>query len=1090
MKISSLFTSGLEDPYVRFDFKEVMSEIRNSDGSQAHENLTVVAPAHWSQNAIDIVAKKYFRRAGVPALLKRVPEEGVPSWLWRSVADDEKLQERPHNQRFGRERDVRQVFDRIAGASTYWGWKTGCFSSEADAAAFFNETRYMLAAQIGAPNSPQWFNAGLHWAYGIEGPAQGHWHVDDIGSVRRSTNAYERPQMHSCFIQSVDDDLINPGGVLPLMVDEARIAKYGSGTGANFSRIRGASEALSNGGRACGLVAVLRATDRAAALVTANGSTRRASKMVIVDIDHPDVEEFIDWKVKEEQKVAALVTGSRICARHLSAIIAACVEHEGPGAHDASVNIRLRREIRSARQAHVPENYIRRAIELARQGYETIDFPVLDADWDSEAYLTVAGQNGNNTVRVTDAFLRCLDEDGTWVLTARTDGSPVKSVRARDLWDRIGCAAWSSADPGIHFSTTINEWHTCPASDPILSSNSCSEFLFIDDTGMSLASVNLLNVRKADGQFDIEAFEHACRLWTIALEISVAAAQYPSAEIARRTHDHRPLGLGFANLGGLLMTYGLPYDSDAGRALCGAISAIMSGAAYATSAELAGELGPFAAYPANREAMLRVVRNHRRAAYGERVGYEDLSVLPVALDHATLLSLGDNGKALADGARAAWDRALAFGERHGYRNAQVTVIAPTGTIGLVMDCDTTGIEPDYALVKFKKLAGGGHLKIINRAVPEALRTLGYSPIAIREIVAYAVGHGTLVDAPRINHDTLRRHGFTDEALAAVETALRTAFDIRFAFNKWSLGSEFLTRTLKVPVAKLDDASFDLLTFLGFSRHDIEAANVHVCGAMTLEGAPHLAQAHYAVFDCASPCGRLGKRHLAVESHIRMMAAAQPFISGAISKTINMPHDATVDDCKRSYLLSWQLGLKATALYRDGSKLSQPLNARLINDDVDADDVDDFVQQPTAARVRIVAENVANRIAAAAQQPAAKLPTGKGVKHSAIVAGSRITFRTRNDAEGRPVELSIDTGGTGQSRTSIASDVAVAVSIGLQHGVPLEAFVSAFAAPEFAPRAASIARAGRITASPAISHVFRQLGLDYLGRHEGERSVAV
>ena len=664
----------------------------------------------------------------------------------------------PEAERIVGETSCKQVFDRLAGTWTYWGWKGGYFSSEADAQAFFDEHRYMLAMQMVAPNSPQWFNTGLHWAYGIDGPGQGHFYVDfQSGELKASDSAYEHPQPHACFIQSIADDLVNEGGIMDLWVREARLFKYGSGTGSNFSKLRGESEKLSGGGKSSGLMSFLKIGDRAAGAIKSGGTTRRAAKMVILDADHPDVETFIDWKVVEEQKVANLVTGSKINQRHLRAIFKACVNCEGPGdsCFDPEKNPVLRREIKAARKNHVPDNYIRRIIQFAKQGYTDINFPIYDTDWDSEAYLTVSGQNSNNTVRVTDEFLKAVEADRDWDLFWRTKpGKIAKTVKARDLWEKIGHAAWASADPGLQFHTTINDWHTCAASGPIVASNPCSEYMFLDDTACNLASLNLLAFHTpalpaaANGQtlkselYDVEGYEHAVRLWTIVLEISVLMAQFPSREIAQRSYDFRTLGLGYANVGGLLMSSGIPYDSDAGRAICGALSAIMTGVSYATSAEMAAELGPFPLYAENREPMLRVMRNHRRAAYGERTGYEQMTTPPVPLDHKSC----PDQKLIAH-AKAAWDRALALGEAHGYRNAQASVVAPTGTIGLVMDCDTTGIEPDFALVKFKKLAGGGYFKIINRAVPEALRVLGYSESEIAEIIVYAVGHGSLGQAP-------------------------------------------------------------------------------------------------------------------------------------------------------------------------------------------------------------------------------------------------------------------------------------------------------------------------------------------------------
>ena len=961
MRIERRYTKDGQSAYAGIEFRLTTSEIRNPDGSVVFKLDNVEVPEFWSQVASDVLAQKYFRKAGVPARLKKVEENSVPPFLWRSVADTDALATLPEKDRYIGEQSSKQVFDRLAGTWTYWGWRGGHFKSEQDAQAFFDELRYMLATQICAPNSPQWFNTGLHWAYGIDGPSQGHYYVDPFtGKLTKSKSAYEHPQPHACFIQSISDDLVNEGGIMDLWVREARLFKYGSGTGTNFSALRGEGEKLSGGGRSSGLMSFLKIGDRAAGAIKSGGTTRRAAKMVIVDVDHPDIETYIDWKVMEEQKVAALVTGSKINQKHLKAILKACVNCEGSGddCFSPEKNPALKREIKLARKAMVPDNYIKRVIQFAKQGYKDINFPSYDTDWDSEAYLTVAGQNSNNSVRVTDGFLKAVEADGKWDLTHRKNGKVAKTLDARALWEKIGYAAWASADPGLQYHTTVNDWHTCPASGEIRASNPCSEYMFLDDTACNLASLNLLTFRdEKTGQFQVESYEHAVRLWTVVLEVSVLMAQFPSKQIAELSYEFRTLGLGYANIGGLLMTSGIPYDSDAGRAIGGALTAIMTGISYATSAEMAEKLGPFPGYKKNREHMLRVMRNHRRAAYGERTGYEKVATPPVPLDHASCPD-----QALITHAKAAWDRALSLGEKHGYRNAQSTVIAPTGTIGLVMDCDTTGIEPDFALVKFKKLAGGGYFKIINRAVPEALRTLGYSEADIAEIEAYAVGHGTLAQAPAINHTTLKAKGFTDEAIAKIEKALPTAFDIKFAFNKWTLGEDFCRDALGISAEDLASPTFDLLAALGFGKREIEAANVHVCGAMTVEGAPHLKAEHYAVFDCANPCGRTGKRYLSVESHIRMMAAAQPFISGAISKTINMPNDATVEDCKEAYLLSWKLALKANALYRDGSKLSQPLNAQLIADEDDEDDVvEAFLERPAAARATGLAEKIVEKI---------------------------------------------------------------------------------------------------------------------------------
>jgi ribonucleoside-diphosphate reductase alpha chain len=1088
MRITRNFTSPGKSPYEGIPFRTATSEIRNPDGSIVFRHEGIEIPEAWSQVACDVMAQKYFSRAGLAVCLKRVEEDDVPPFLWRHVPHEEALAGLPEAvKKTTGEVSAKQVFHRLAGTWAYWGWRGGYFDAEEDARAFYDEMCHMLASQKAAPNSPQWFNTGLHWAYGIDGPSQGHYYVDfQTGELVRSVSAYEHPQPHACFIQSVSDDLVNEGGIMDLWTREARLFKYGSGTGTNFSSLRGENEPLSGGGKSSGLMSFLKIGDRAAGAIKSGGTTRRAAKMVIVDADHPDIETFIDWKVIEEQKVAALVAGSKVTEKHLNAIIKACRNCEGSGddCFDPTLNPALKREIKAARKACIPDNYIERVISLAKQGNDRIDFRVYDTDWDSEAYMTVSGQNSNNTVRVTDDFLNAIAEDRDWELKRRKDGKVHKTLKARDLWDKISFAAWSCADPGIQFHTTINDWHTCPAGGPIRASNPCSEYMFLDDTACNLASLNLMAFRQEgiDGAkvFDVPAFEHAVRLWTIVLEVSVMMAQFPSREIALLSYDYRTLGLGYANIGGLLMSAGIPYDSREGRAIAGAITAILTGISYATSAEMAGELGAFPRYEENRDSMLRVIRNHRRAAYGQENEYEGLATLPVALDHEAILD-----KELAEAAKAAWDKALALGTAYGYRNAQASVIAPTGTIGLLMDCDTTGVEPDFALVKFKTLAGGGYFKIINRCVPEALRALGYAPDEIESIIRYAVGHGTLAGSNALSHGALKSKGFGDAQLDTIEAALAQAFDIRFVFNKWTLGAEFCATTLKCDPALLDAPDFDMLKAMGFSKAQIEAANLYVCGAMTLEGAPYLKAEHLPVFDCANPCGRIGKRALSVESHIRMLAATQPFISGAISKTINMPNNAAVKDCGDSYLLSWNLGLKANALYRDGSKLSQPLASQVLQLDDDEDEADDLMAQPQAARTTIVTERIVEKVVERIRaHERERLPhRRKGYTQKAIVGGHKVYLRTGEYEDGRAGEIFIDMHKEGAAFRSLMNNFAIAISIGLQYGVPLEEFVDAFTFTRFEPAGIVIGNDSIKNATSVLDYIFRELAVSYLGRHD-------
>jgi ribonucleoside-diphosphate reductase alpha chain len=1787
MRVARRFTKEGQSPYAGIQFDQRVSEIKNPDGSTVFRQEGISVPSGWSAVATDILAQKYFRKSGVP----------------QYAPDGKPLLDRDGRPVLGGERDARQVFHRLAGCWTHWGEKYGYFDTPSDARAFYDELCYMLAAQVAAPNSPQWFNTGLHYAYGLSGPAQGHHYVDpDTGVLTRAGSAYERPQphacqpyhalvstpagpvpigqivtrgqvglevydgrddgagttrvvavkdngekavfrielrngvaveatgdhlvyaiangvggwrrvdevepgaalrlstrtevrtespavevdeaalvgwlqadgfvgqdgpggdgslavefttidkdeldfivervhrvfegvhyharsmetrspgldihrirlygerlrpfvdrygllrssadqavpaailqsgreaqaaylralfqaqgavrvrsywsrradvifsttsaalaygvqalllnlgvyarlgrgietresrrtpyvvaiahaeararfrdligfvsddkrqqldtacsdqfagsrltalrdetvvrvecvgtqpvfdiqtesgqylcnnviVHNCFIQSVSDDLVNDGGIMDLWTREARIFKYGSGSGTNFSNLRGENEPLSGGGKSSGLMSFLRIGDRAAGAIKSGGTTRRAAKMVILDLDHPDILNFIRWKVVEEQKVAALVTGSRVSKRRLQAVLSAARTPTGLEA-DPRKNPALRAAVREARASMVPEGYIQRVLLLAAQGVQEITFPEYDTDWDSEAYYTVSGQNSNNSVRVPNAFFDVLARRGQWELKRRTDGRSAGSVPAERIWDEIAHAAWACADPGVQYDTTINEWHTCAEDGRINASNpcvtgetlvatadgwrridslvgrpayiigadgqshlvtrifptghkpvfelrtrsgyrvritsdhrvltvgrgdvavkdlklgdrivlqrpgfgqralapdlalgvgvavgdgclthaviggraqdsviltmhaaeagvlasiaeavnnakaslkavgsvgrndgvavtrsatgarlavgsravvdlfrdlavldegstkkrftpavfeldrpslaavlrglftadgtvanyghrsqyvsldstslellretqllllafgiksklyedrragrlaavlpdgrggrreypiqevhslrisresrlvfereigfhpaspkavalarlnavvttyreeltdevasvepageadvfdltedatqhfvagglvvhNCSEYMFLDDTACNLASINLVKFLREDGVFDADGFRHACRLWTVVLEISVLMAAYPSAAIGQRSWDYRTLGLGYANLGTVLMRRGIPYDSPAATAICGAVTAIMCGEAYATSAEMARDLGPFPAYPRNQAHMLRVMRNHRRAAYGVApVEYESLSITPLGIDPSHCPA------PLLQAAREAWDRAVGLGEQFGYRNAQVTVLAPTGTIGLVMDCDTTGIEPDFALVKFKKLAGGGYFKIINQSLPPALETLGYTPAQIDDIVAYCVGRKTLRGAPAINHDTLRARGFDDAGLARVEAALETAFDITFAFNAWTLGEGYIATRLGLNEAQLAEWNGSLLRALGFTAAEIEAANDYCCGTMTVEGAPHLKAVHLAVFDCANRCGKKGTRSIATEAHIRMMAAAQPFISGAISKTINMPQDATVEDVKWAYDLAWRGMLKAVALYRDGSKLSQPLNAT----------TDEEEEQATVADIEAVAEKMTERVVTQYVRGRHRLPDRRsGYTQKAVVGGHKVYLRTGEYEDGSIGEIFLDMHKEGAAFRSLMNCFAIAISLGLQHGVPLEEFVDAFVFTRFEPNGMVMGNDRIKMSTSVIDYVFRELAINYLGR---------
>ena len=894
LRIPRMFTKEGVSPFEMCNYEKRTSTIRNPDGSMVFQMNDIEVPSFWTQVATDILAQKYFRKAGVPLRNE----------------DGELLLDENSKVITGSETSIKQVAHRIAGCWKHWGERYGYFTSPRDAIIFYEEMVFMIINQFAAPNSPQWFTTGLNWAYGLTGPAQGHSYVDPITKkLEFSKDAYTRNQPHACFIQYVNDDLVREGGIFSLLTREARIFKYGSGTGSNFSNLRGKGERLSGGGQSSGLMSFLKIFDVAAGSVKSGGTTRRAAKMVCLDLDHPEIEEFVWWKVREEEKVASLVTGSKILSHKLSKLIELAKNKQ-----NALQDKEVQQALYEAAESNIPVNYLVRALDLAKQGYQ-LPLNEFDTHYESDAYITVSGQNSNNSVRIPNAFFEVLEKNGKWQLKGRITKEVMKEIPAEKLWDDIGYCAWASADPGLQYDTTINEWHTCPAGGRINASNPCGEYNFLDDTACNLASINLIKFYdEGKEEFDVAGYRHAVRLWTVALEISVLMAHFPSEEISRKSFEYRTLGLGYANIGTLLMLQGVPYDSDKARAIAGAMAAIMTGDSYATSAELASTLGPFERYPENKESMLQVMRNHRRAAYDVE-GYEGLKIKPHGINQEICPD------ALLEAAHDSWDRALELGKQFGYRNAQVTVIAPTGTIGLVMDCDTTGVEPDYALVKYKKLAGGGFFKIVNQSVPKALHRLGYTPQQIKEIVTYCLGRGTLEESPAINREALARKGFTTKALEAVEKGMRNAMDVRHIFNKWTIGEELHSKLM-------NGKSGDLLGALGFSDAEVVIANEYICGTMTLEGAPHLRVEHYEVFDCANKCGIKGKRYIHPYGHLKMLAAVQPFISGAISKTINMPPEWTVEQIKKAYYDAWTMMIKAVALYRDGSKLSQPLNATL------------------------------------------------------------------------------------------------------------------------------------------------------------------
>jgi ribonucleoside-diphosphate reductase alpha chain len=984
-----------------FEYDYRTSVIRNPNGEKVFEMTDVEVPAHWSQIATDILAQKYFRKAGVPQ-----PDGSL-----------------------GKETSIKQVAHRLADCWRSWGFKYGYFASEKDAQIFYDELVFSILQQSCAPNSPQWFNTGLYSSYGINGKAQGHYFVDpETGKLERSQNAYERPQPHACFILSVDDDLVNAGGIMDLWTREARIFKYGSGVGTNYSNIRAEGEKLSGGGTSSGLMSFLKIGDRAAGAIKSGGTTRRAAKMVCLDLDHPEVIDFIDWKVEEEKKVAALIAA----------------------------------------------------------GYAS--------DYEGEAYKTVSGQNSNNSVRIPNSFFHRLINNEDWALTARTDGRVMRTIPAREMWEKIAYSAWRCADPGTQYNTTINEWHTCPEGGEIRASNPCSEYMFLDNTACNLASLNLRRFFDEETTtFDVQGFEYMVRLWTVVLEISVLMAQFPSPEVAQLSYDYRTLGLGYANLGSMLMVSGIAYDSEEGRAIAGAITAIMNGVAYKTSAEMAEHLGAFAAYEKNKKHMLRVMRNHRAAAYDATDAYEGLEIKPMGINARYCPDY------LLTAATKAWDEAVQMGEKYGYRNAQATVIAPTGTIGLVMDCDTTGVEPDFALVKFKKLSGGGYFKIINQSIPSALKKLGYKTDEADAIVKYAKGHGTFAGAPFINHQSLSEKGFIAEELKKLDSAVESAFEIGFVFNAYNLGEECLQR-LGFKPEEYYDMNFNLLEALGFTDQEIDAANDYVCGTMMMEGAPYLKEEHLSVFDCANKCGKKGERYIHAHGHIRMMAATQPFISGAISKTINLPHEATVEEIKDCYFLSWELGIKACALYRDGSKLSQPLSNK--SDKKKKEDI--ATEEPTAQQesnivdmgkltVEELLEEVNKRVQDSPDTQLKRqlsriverktLPAKRrGYTYKAKVGGQPLFLRTGEYGDGTLGEIFIDMAKEGATMRSLLNSFAIAVSVGMQYGVPLEEYVDKFIFTRFEP-SGIVEHPNIKTATSVLDFVFRALAYEYLDRDD-------
>ena len=1057
MMIKRKYTKNNVSPYDLFTYEKRSSILRNPDGSIVFEMNDIEVPSHWSQLATDILAQKYFRKAGVP--LKN--GNGTP-----------KLDEK-EKQITGSETSVKQVVHRLAGTWTDWGKKYNYFNEES-AKIFYDEIVYMLLNQMCAPNSPQWFNTGLYFEYGITGSSQGHYYVSpETNEIMVSQDAYSHPQTSACFIQSIDDDLVNDGGIFDLLNKEARIFKYGSGTGTNFSNLRGANEKLSGGGISSGLMSFLKVFDRAAGAIKSGGTTRRAAKMVILDINHPDIEEFIEWKAKEEEKVANLVTGSKIVSIFMNAIIDEAVKlsNKYSDANEFINDKNLKPLIQKALNRGVPFNLIKKSLDLLTMGYTTQNFEAMNAQFESEAYLTVSGQNSNNSIRVTNRFMQAVENDELWELKYRTNDKVAKMVKARDLFNKINLCAWKSADPGMQYDTTINEWHTCPKSGRINASNPCSEYMFLDDSACNLASINLVKFWDANtSTFLIEDYKHTIKLWTLVLEISILMAQFPSAKIAELSYEYRTLGLGYANLGSLLMLAGIPYDSPEALAMTGAVSSLLTSEAYSTSAEIAAKLGTFKHFDLNRDEMLRVIRNHKNVAYNvNETQYENLTIKPMGIDANYC------PKYLLDAVKKSWDNTLELGTKFGFRNAQVSVLAPTGTIALLMDCDTTGIEPDFATVKYKKLSGGGYFKIVNQSVHLALKNLGYSNKEIEDIEKYTIGNGTLENCPFINRQSLKFKGFSEDNLEIIEKQLASVFDIRFAFNKYTLGEEFLLN-LGLSPTEIDASQSDFLSLLGFTEEEIEAANDYICGTMTIEGAPHLKKEHLPIFDCANKCGKHGKRFIHYMAHLRIMAAAQPFITGAISKTVNMPANATVDEIYNVYVSAWKMMLKAVAIYRDGSKLSQPLNTSSFGD------LDEVV---TLGDENTLDETIGPKEVHLMQDvklTRRKLPLKrKGITREAKVGGQKIFLRTGEYEDGSLGEIFLDMYKDGAAFRGMLNSFAILVSKALQYGVPLDELVETFTFTKFEPQGIVQGHEAVKFASSVLDYVFRSLGYDYLGR---------
>ena len=931
LRVNRLFTKKGSDPLDETLYERRSSRITEPNGEVVFELKNLEVPKSWSQLATDILASKYCRRAGVPET--------------------------------GHETSAKMVVNRISSTIRWFGEKQNYFDTKEDADSFESELSHILINQHGAFNSPVWFNVGLYHKYKIEGNGGSFFWDPESNTIKETTDSFSHPQGSACFINAVDDDLMS---IFDLVKTEAKLFKFGSGTGTNFSILRSKDEKLSGGGTSSGLLSFLEVLDKGAAATKSGGTTRRAAKMVILDVDHPEIIDFIQWKVREESKARSLI-----------------------------------------------EN-----------GYPS--------DFNGEAYRTVSGQNSNNSVRVVDDFMRAVESKESWDTKYRLSGEVAKTHKAEHIMDEICKAAWTTADPGLQFHDTINRWHTSPNTGPINASNPCSEYMFLDNSACNLASVNLIKFLNEEGEFDVEGYRHTCEMLFIAQEILVDLSSYPTENIAQNSHDFRPLGLGYANLGTLLMVQSIPYDSPEALAQAGAITAIMTSHAYSVSAQMAKVKGTFNGFSRNREPMLNVMQMHRKA-----VEDIDENYCP---DY------------LLESAREGWDRAIELGNEYGYRNAQATVLAPTGTIGLLMDCDTTGVEPDFALVKWKKLAGGGYFKIINQSLPRALKTLGYSSDEILDIVSYVLGHDSIAHAPHINPEALAKLRYNEKEIE------EAGHDI----EQMKMLNEF---TRNINPKELSEK--------GLSKAQIQEALLYINGTESIEGAPHLKEEHYPVFDTANKCGA-GQRYIEPVGHLRMMAAVQPFLSGAISKTVNMPTECTVDDIREIYTQSWELGLKSIALYRDGSKGSQPLSSGSGNSyNIKEDSIKDKTEELLKEALKDIVHR-GEKLRLASKRT--------GYNYAATIGGQRIFFRTGEYENGQIGEIFIDMSKAGASYKSLLNCFAVAVSLGLQYGVPLEKFVEKFIYTRFDPSGFTDHPNVRNATSP-LDFIFRVLAADYLDRKD-------